>query len=65
MSPPRATPIPSDRELLIQCLMGPEHPMRPVSQERSNLTDIEILMQSLLPVGSVVEEIVRPTVDRH
>ena len=65
VSPLRATPIPSDRELLIQRLMGPEHPVRPVSQERSNLTDIEILIQSLLPVGSVAEENVRPMADRH
>ena len=65
VSPPRATPIPSDRDLLIQRLMGPEHSVRPVSQERSNLTDIAILIQSLLPVGSVAEEYVRPTLDRH
>ena len=62
VSRPRATPIPLDRELLIQRLRGPEHPVRPVLQERSNLTYIEILIQSLLPVGSVVEENVRPTV---
>ena len=65
VSPPRATPIPSDRYLLIQRLMGPEHPVWPVSQESSNQTDIEILIHSLLPVGSVAEEYVRPTVDRH
>ena len=47
VSPPRAAPIPSDSELLIQ---------RAVVQERSSITDIEILLQSLLPVGSVVEE---------
>ena len=65
VSPPRVTPIPSDCELFIQCLMGTEHPVWPLLQECSNLTDIEILMQSLLPVGSVVEENVRPTVDCH
>ena len=65
LSPPRATPIPSDRELPIQRLMGTEHPGRPVLQERSSLTDIEIFMQSLLPVGSLEEEHVRPTADRH
>ena len=65
VSPTRATPIPSDRELLIQRLMGPELPVRPVLQECSNLRDIETLIQSLLPVGSVVEENVRPTADRY
>ena len=45
--------------------MGPEHPARPVLHERSNLEDIETLIQSLLPVGSVEEENVRPTADRH
>ena len=39
--------------------------MRPVLHERSNLEDIETLIQSLLPVGSVEEENVRPTADRH
>ena len=65
VSPPRATPIPSDSELLIQRLMGTEHPVRPVLQERSNLTDIDILLQSLFPVGSLEEENVRPAADRH
>ena len=63
--PPRATPIPSDRALLIQRLMGPDHPVVPVLQEHSNLTDMEILIQSLFPVRSVVEENVRSTADRH
>ena len=31
------------------------HPVQPVVQERSRLTDIEILLQSMLPVGSVME----------
>ena len=65
VSPPRATSIPSDRELLIQRLMGTEHPVRPVLQERSSLMDIEILLQSLLPVSSLEEENVRPAVDHH
>ena len=34
-------------------------------QERSSITDIEILLQSLLPVGSVVEENVGPPADRQ
>ena len=41
VSPPKATPIPSDRELLIQRLLGTVHPVQPVVQERSSLTDIE------------------------
>ena len=55
VSPPKATPIPSDRGLLIQHLLGPVHPVQPVVQERSRLTDIKILLQSMLPVGSVTE----------
>ena len=53
VSPPKATPIPSDRDLLIQCLLGAVRPVQPVVQERSRLTDFEILLQSMLPVGSV------------
>ena len=37
VSPPKATPIPSDREQLIQCLMGTDHPVRPVSREHSSI----------------------------
>ena len=48
--PPKATPIPSDRDLLIQRLLGAVHPVQPVVQEHSRLTDIEILLQSMLPV---------------
>ena len=58
--PPKATPFPSDRELLIQRLLGTVHPVQPVVQERSGLTDIEILLHSMLPVVSVAEENVRP-----
>ena len=47
--PPKTAPIPSDSELLIQRLLG-------VIQERSKLTDMEIVLQNLLPVGSVMEE---------
>ena len=64
-SPPKATPFPSDFELLIQCLLGTVHPVQPVVQERSSLTDIDILLQSMLPVGSVAEENVGPPVDRQ
>ena len=34
-------------------------------QERSSLTDIDILLQSMLPVGSVTEEDVQPPVHRQ
>ena len=54
--PPKAVPIPSDRELLIQRLLGVTRPPQPVIQERSKLTDMEIMLQNLLPVCSVVEE---------
>ena len=64
-SPPKATPIPSDRELLIQCLLGTMNPVQPVVQERSGITDIEVILQSMLPVASVVEDNVRPPTDRQ
>ena len=54
--PPKAAPIPSDRELLIQRLLGVIRPPQPLIQERSKLTDMEIALQNLLPVGSVTEE---------
>ena len=54
VSHPKATPIPSDRELIIQRLLGVIRSPQPVVQERSQLTDIAL--QNLLPVGSVVEE---------
>ena len=53
VSPPEATPIPSERDLLIQRPMGKIHPAQ---QERSSFTDMEILLQNLLPVGSPVME---------
>ena len=65
VSHPRATPIPSDREQLIQRLMGKEHPVRLLLRERSSLTDMEILLQSLLPVGSLAMEHPLPAVGRH
>ena len=40
--PPKAAPIPSDRELLIQRLLGAILPPQPVILERSQLTDMEI-----------------------
>ena len=55
VSSPKATPIPSDRELLIQRLLGTVHPVQPVVQERSSLTDIEILLQSMLPAEENVQ----------
>ena len=54
--PPEAAPIPSDQDLLIQRLMGAIRPSQPVVQERSKLTDLEIMLQNWLPVGTVTEE---------
>ena len=53
VSPPKATPVPSDCDLFIQRLLGAVRPVQPVVQERFHLTDIEIMLQSMLPVGSV------------
>ena len=64
VSPPKTTSIPSDRELLIQRLLGAVRPVQPVVQEQSRLTDIEILLQSMLPVGSEKEADVPPPAPR-
>ena len=64
MSPPKATPIPSDCDLLTHRLLGAVRPVQPVVQERSRLMDIEILLQSMLPVGSVKEADVPPPTPR-
>ena len=64
-TPAVSTPILSDRELLVQRLLGTVYPVQPVVQERSSLTDIDILLQSMLPVGSVEEEKARPPADRR
>ena len=55
VSPPKATPIPPDCDLLIQRLLGAVRPVQLVVQERSRLTNIEILLQSMILVGSVKE----------
>ena len=60
---PRATPIQSDYELLVQCLLGTVQPVQPRLQERSSVTDMEVLLHSLLPVASVAEETVCPPAD--
>ena len=54
--PPEAAPIPSGQDLLIQRLMGAIRPSQPVVQERSKLTDLEIMLHNWLPVGTVTEE---------
>ena len=51
VSPTKATPIPSELELLIQRLMGNDQPIQPALIGRSSFTDMEVLMQNLLPVG--------------
>ena len=65
IAPPRATPIQSDYELLVQCLLGTVQPVQPMVQEPSSVTDMEVLLQSMLPVASVAEETVRPLTDRR
>ena len=63
--PVRATPIQSDYELLVQRLLGTVQPVQPTVQERSSVTDMEVLLKSMLPVASVAEETVRPPMDRR
>ena len=56
MSPPKVSPIPSEYEQFLQRLMGTEPPLWPLLLERTDITDMEIILQSLLPVGSQVME---------
>ena len=65
MSPPRATPTPSEHDQLIRRLLGKDHPEQPLLLERSSFRDMEILLQSLLPVGSPAMEQPRPTVHHN
>ena len=51
--PPETAPIPSDQDLLIQRLMGAIRQSQPLVQKRSKLTDLEIMLQNWLPVGTV------------
>ena len=56
LPPPEAAPIPSDRDLLVQRLMGAICPPQPVAQERSRVTELETMLLNWLPVGTVTEE---------
>ena len=56
LPPPQADPIPSDRDLLIQRLMGTVCPPGPVAQERSAVTELETMLLNWLPVGTVTKE---------
>ena len=56
VSPPMVSSVPSEHEQFMQRLMGKWPPLRPLLPDRIDLTDMEIIMQSLLPVGSLVEE---------
>ena len=56
LPPPKAAPIPSDRDLLIQRLMGAIGPPQPVAQERSTVTELETMLLNWLPVETVTEE---------
>ena len=64
MSPPRAR-IHSERDQLNQRLLGKEHPVQPLLEDRSSFTDMEILLQSLFPVRSPATEQPRPTVHHN
>ena len=56
LPPPQVVPIPSDRDILIQRLIGAICPPNPVAQERSTVTDLETILLKGLPVGTVTEE---------
>ena len=49
-------PIPSDRDLLVQRLLGTLAPSQPVVQKRSAVTDLETVLLNWLPVGTVKED---------
>ena len=65
IAPQKATPIQSDYELLAQRLLGTVQPVQMVVQERSSITDMEVMLQSMLPVAPVAEDKVRPLTDRR
>ena len=52
LPPPQAVPILSDRDLLIQQLMGAICPPKPVAQERSAVTELETMLLNWLLVGN-------------
>ena len=52
---PRDDPIPTDRDLLIQRLLGTIVPSKPVVQERSAVTELETMLLNWLPVGTIKE----------
>ena len=56
LPPPQAVLIPSDRDILIQRLVGAICPPKPVAQERSVVIDLETMLLNWLPVGTVTEE---------
>ena len=45
------TPVVSPPQLLIQPLMGNDRPVQPALTGKSNFTNMEVLIQNLLPVG--------------
>ena len=53
---PQLDPIPSDRDLLIQRLLGTVCPPEPVAQERLAVTELETMLLNWLPVRTVTEE---------
>ena len=62
VSPPTVSSVPSEHEQFVQRLIGKGPPLRPLLPDRTDLMDMEILLQSLLPVGSLVEEHQPPAV---
>ena len=65
VSPPKVTPIPSELELLIQRLIGNDRPVQPAPTGRSSSTDMEVLIQNLLPVGLSTLERPPPGAERR
>ena len=49
-------PIPSDRDILVQRLLGILAPSNPVVQNRSAVTDLATVLLNWLPVGTVKED---------
>ena len=53
---PRKDPIPSDRDLLVQRLLGTLASLKPVVQERSAVKYLETMLLNWLPVRTVKED---------
>ena len=53
---PQLSPLLSESELFGQRLLGKDRPVQPTPPKQSSITDIEVMLQCLLPGGSSAME---------